>query len=424
MEPDIVESSGVSLVAHTDLNGRPPFKMGLQMAEGRMYMYLAHFWFSGWTVLDVTDPHRPDVVTFVEGPSDTSTKNIQISDGLMIASLERPSEGYGPIDDPMDPGKNEEGAYVFDVGTDPTDPDHLGHYETGGQGTHRNFYNGGEYAYMMAWPEDFEGGMLTVVDVSDPSDPVEAARWWWDGQHPDDDADPDQFFYGHGPAYVQGDRAFVSYGRVGPVVLDVSDPTEPELVTHLAMGDGFGSFLGVHSFVPLPDSDLAVASTEALNERSPLDGGEALNYTALVDVSDERPFDYPAGTEAAGPKYVSTVPRPTPENHLPYDNYYEKDGRFGPHNLHHHRNDPLRYRSNDLLIMTWFNAGLRIFDISDPLAPTEVGYCVPADPKTRIGPRPETGLVTHFEDVVVDHRGYIYCSDTNNGLFVFESALL
>lgn len=428
MPGEPVEAAGVSLVTHSDLDGRPGFKMGLQEADGRLYMYLGHFWHSGWTVVDVTDPHDLEVVRFVEGPDNTVMKNIQVADGLMICGMEQPAEGWGPVGDLMDPTEPfAEGAYIFDVESDPTDPQLLGHYETGGSGTHRNFYNGGDYAYMIAWPEEFEKGMLAVVDVSDPTDPVEVGQWWWPGQHPDDDVPAEYTFYGHGPAYVRGDRAFLAYGRVGPVVLDVSDPTDPTTVSRLAMGDGLGSWLGTHSFIPLPDTDLAAVTTEAIREVSPFEGGEGLNYTALVDISDVSPPGFGtdrSAQEAVGPKFLSTMPIPRPGPESPYDNYYEKPGRFGPHNLHHSRDEPLRYQSNEYLVMTWFNAGLRIFDISDPLLPTEAAHYVPQDPEEMVGTRPVTGPVTHFEDVVVDHRGYIYCTDTNNGLFVFESDVL
>jgi hypothetical protein len=80
-------------------------------------------------------------------------------------------------------------------------------------------------------------------------------------------------------------------------------------------------------------------------------------------------------------------------------------------------------RLEGYLVACWFNAGLRIFDISDPLAPTEAAYYVPDDPPERIGPRPQTGVVAQFEDVVVDERGYIYCTDKNRGLFVLEPSL-
>lgn len=418
------EALGVSLVAQTNLGGRPGFKMALKEAEGRLYLYLAHLWHSGWSVVDVTDPSAPTLERFVEGPANTVTKNIQVADGLMIVGLEHPGEGDGTVDDPKDPAEPaEEGAYVFDVASDPTDPGLLGHYETGGTGTHRNFYAGGDYAYIAARLDEYEKRILTVVDVSDPSSPEEVGRWWAPGQAPDEEG-PVEDFYCHGPAYVRKDRAYLSYGRYGPVVLDVSDPTEPTEISRLAMGEGLGSRLGTHSFIPLPGSDLAALTTEAIMEQSPLAGGEPLNYIALVDISDERPFEFDDDGKPIGLKFLSTMPLPSPEAGTPYGNYYEKSGRFGPHNLHHHRDDPLRYRSSDRLVTTWFNAGLRIFDVSDPLDPTECAYYVPEDPETRIGARPESGLVTHFEDVVVDHRGYIYCTDANNGLFILESRAL
>ncbi|MGM0590457.1 MAG: LVIVD repeat-containing protein, partial [Halobacteriota archaeon] len=376
-----VEKHNVSQVGHTDLDGRPAFKMALKEVDDRLLLYTANFHHSGWTIADVTDPSDPAVVNQIEGPDNTMTKNIQVADGLMITGLEQPLAGHGTVESTMDPTESyEEGAYIWDVETDPENPELLGHYETGGSGTHRNFYNGGDYAYMCAWRPEFEKSILTVVDVSDPTDPAEVGRWWWPGQGPDDDVEPDQTFYFHGPAYVEGDRAYLSYGRVGPVVLDVSDPTDPEFVTRLGMGDGLGSWLGTHSFIPLPESDIAVVTTESIREVSPLENGEPLNYTALVDIADERAFGFDENKEPTGMKFLSMTPQPRPEEGLPYANYFEKKGRFGPHNLHHHRDDPLRYQSDDVLVMTWFNAGLRIYDISDPLAPTEAGYYVPEDP--------------------------------------------
>lgn len=423
MQPDTAESRAVSLVGFHDLEGRPPFKIAIREADGRRYLYLAHFFYSGWSIVDVTDPSAPTLEAHVEGPPNTTTKNIQVADDLLLTSLERPAPGYGPVDDPMDPDEpHEEGAYVWDV-SDPTEPERLAHYETGGTGTHRNFHVGGDYAYMAAWPAEYEGAILTVLDLSDPARPEEVGRWWWPGQAPDED-EPTEPFYFHGPAYVRGDRAYLSYGRVGAVTLDVSDPTDPEYVTHLPLSRGLGSGLGVHSFVPVPDTDLAVVNTEAIAESSPTKDGEPLNVTFLVDVSDEREPGFQPGEGAVGPKVVSSVPMPTPSEAVPYGTYYEKGGRFGPHNQHHPGESGPRLVTDDWLFMTYFNAGLRVFDVSDPLAPVERGYYVPDDPDRRAGSRPSSALVSHFEDVVVGDRGYVYCSDANHGLFVLETDLL
>ena len=70
--------------------------------------------------------------------------------------------------------------------------------------------------------------------------------------------------------------------------------------------------------------------------------------------------------------------------------------------------------------MTYFTAGLRIFDISDSLFPVEVGYFVPPPPARRRGPLPSK-LVAQSEDVLVDARGYIYISDKNHGIYILRA---
>lgn len=420
------EQQNVSLAAYHDLKGRPGFKMAFQRVDDAWYLYLAHFWHGGWSILDVTDPTDPELVNYIEGPDNTLTLQVQVAEGKMITSLEQPREGWGTVHGPpMDPSDPyEEGAYIWDVETDPTEPELLGRYRTGGEGTHRNFYTGGKYAYMAAVPEEYHGRLLAVVDVSDPTDPTEVAKWWWPGQGPNDEEEPTETYYFHGPAYVEDDRAYLAYGRVGATILDVSDPTDPSLRSRIDFGD-LGSWLGTHSAIPVPDSDLVVVNSEAINEGSPRgESGEPLNYVFLVDASDDGPVRF-SGQTHEGPRIISSLPVPTPSDDARYDTYHEQPGRFGPHNQHHHRGESTRAKLTEHTVMTYFNAGLRIFDISDPLVPAEVGYYVPEDPDERVArTRPSSGLVSQLEDVVVDSRGYIYCTDPQQGLFVLESDLI
>ncbi|MGY2093012.1 hypothetical protein [Nocardia gipuzkoensis] len=67
-----------------------------------------------------------------------------------------------------------------------------------------------------------------------------------------------------------------------------------------------------------------------------------------------------------------------------------------------------------------FNAGLRIYDISILRSPHEVGYFLPPEPVKRYGPLSAGRLVLQTEDVVVDHRGYIYIGDKNQGMWILR----
>ncbi len=74
----------------------------------------------------------------------------------------------------------------------------------------------------------------------------------------------------------------------------------------------------------------------------------------------------------------------------------------------------------NLFYMTWFNAGLRVYDVSDVNVPKEIGYFIPPKPSKRFGPMPEDDLVVQTEDVLVDRRGYIYITDKNMGIYILK----
>lgn len=395
--PRTLECEGLELIGYHDLGGEPGFKLALAERSGRWYLYLAHLWHPGWSVLDVTDPTRPEQVQRIPGPDNTASVQIQVADDLLITGLEQIPQGWGT----EDTASFEEGAYLWDLAEDPTRPRRRGHWRTGATGTHRNFYAGGRYAYMAAAKLGYHGLGLSIVDVSNPDEPREVSFWAWPTQR--DNGQGDDRAYFHGPAYVRGDRAYLSYGSVGLVVLDVADPTAPRLISTMDFGP-LGNWLGCHSAVPVNGEDLLVVNSEAMAEGA----GEALGYGFLVDISDE-----------TAPRVISALPLPHPSPGLPYGNYYDKGGRFGPHNQHQFQDNPVHLRLRDHVLLTYFNAGLRLYDITDRRQPREIGWYVPEDPTVRRGALPTT-LVTQFEDVIVDARGNIYCTDKNHGLFVLH----
>jgi hypothetical protein len=396
------EAWNVEPVGYHDLEQRPAFKIALHVVNDRWLLYLSHFWHSGWSVVDVTDPTQPEYLRFVPGPPDTFTLQVQAAEGLMIGGMEQifPHSGWGG-----DPNKPfEEGVLIFDIATDPTNPQLLSHWKTGGIGTHRNFYNGGRYVHLSAAAPGFSGNLYRILDVADPRNPKEVGRWalaeQWEaaGQQP---KTPNTFL--HGPAYVEGDRAYISYSAAGLVILDVSDLTTPWLVSHLPLYPPFSRRFACHTAVPLPRRQLVVVNSEMVDYECI----GPFNFTGMVDVSNERE-----------PRLISIFPLPIPSEGQPFTSYCDKAGWFGPHNQSHPQGNPYVEQRDDRVYLTYFNAGLRIYDTSDARQPREIAYFVPQDPEERLGSLPLGDLVVQTEDVVVDTRGFIYLTDKNLGLQV------
>ncbi len=394
-------SENFDLIGYAPLEDRPAFKMAVHRAGDRWFLYCAHFWHSGLSVVEITDPTAPRFVKFIPGPPNTWTLQVQIADGIMITSMERIMDGWGG--DPN--GSFGDGFLIWKL-DDPENPQQVGHWKTGGKGTHRNYYDGGRYVHATALPEGYDGHIYVCVDIADPANPVEVSRWWRHGQWIAG-GEPGVPFGTllHGGAYIKGDRAYLPYSAGGFIILDVSDVKNPRMVSDLPFSPPFQAFIAGHTAVPLQKKPLVVVNSEAIAEQ----GDEPLGFTGIVDVSDE-----------TKPRLISLFPQPLPPPGADFKNFYERPGRFGPHNQHQPQYQDVLYQGEDLIFLTYFNAGLRVYDISDPRTPREVGYFLPADPTTRLGPLPATGLVTQSEDVVVDARGNVFVSDKNRGVCVLR----
>jgi hypothetical protein len=392
-------------VAYHDLDGRPGFKMAIQQAGDRWYMYIGHFWHRGWTILDITRPSFPELVKFIPGPANTWTLQVQVADGKMLTGLERIGDGlvtrahlWGhdaavPFD---------EGVLLWDV-KDPVNPRQLGSFKTGGYGTHRNFYAGGPYAFLAANMEGFRGNIFVVVDLRDPARLKEVSRWWVKGQWEAGGETSDRFYQLHGPPYVVGERAYLPYGRAGFILLDISDIAHPRQISRIDIGD-FGSVVGAHTYMPILSRKLAIATTESIleEERDPL------NLALVVDIRDEEK-----------PKPIAQFPVPIPPDEVGVRDFHDLGGKFGPHNIHMPHHQACLAEVDDLITICYESGGLWIYDVSAPGVPKPVAYFIPAAPMTKRGLLPNK-LETQTEDVIIDSRGYIYITDKNHGLFVLR----
>ncbi len=397
MIPSGYYAQNVEVLGYHDLEGRPAFKLAMQEVNGRWYLYLAHLWHRGWSVLDVTDPTTPQLVTYIPGPENTWTIQIQVAEGKMITALERIAPGWGGVDGQA----FAEGFFIFDV-SEPTKPRRIGHFQTGSTGTHRNFYGGGNFIHAAAGAPGMAGKIYRIVDIADPAKPREVGQFSLPEQA-SGAATSGLKFSLHGPAHIEGTRAYLPYGDGGAIILDISELSRPRMVSQLAFR-GITATQGIHTFLPLPRRRIALVNDEAIREN----GDENLNMAGVVDISNESQL-----------RLISLFPLPEPPAETGLNNFYEKGGRFGPHNQHHPNHQACLEERDDMAYLTYFNAGLRIYDIRDPRAPKEIAYFIPPDPKTRIGTKPSQ-LVAQTEDVLVDRRGCVYISDKNQGIYILK----
>jgi len=397
--PQGFAASNFQVVGYSEIDGRPGFKMAIREVGGRWYMYMGHLWHRGWTIMDVTDPAKPQVLKFVPGPENTWSIQMDLHDNIMITGLEQVSRRWGG--DPSKP--HDEGFLIWDI-KDPVNPRKLGQWKTGGRGTHRNGYPGGRYVFAAAALPGYQDELLVIVDIQDPAKPVEVARWSAPGQHVASGEKPEDGMQVHGPPIVDGNRLYLDYGGAGMYILDISDIRKPTPIGHLDFTPPFDGGIPVHSILPIKSRNLVWVNSEAIAE----DCREGLGQASLVDISNEKQ-----------PRLLSIMPIPVPPPGAPYADFCAKGARFGPHNINHLQHLPDVEKQGALMYLTYFNAGLRVFDISNARLPKEVGYFIPPDPVKRYGPVPDK-LVEQTEDVLVDRRGYVYITNKNQGMWILR----
>jgi hypothetical protein len=393
----------MEVVGYSDLGGHPAFKMAINQVNGRWLMYLGSFWERGWMIVDVTDPAKPQYLKWIQGPDNTTTVQMDWAEGKMETPLARIPAGRDFVENKAFEG----GFYIWNL-TDPLNPVKLGHWKS--PGTHRNYYDGGRYVYATTLMDGFEGQILSIVDVGEPTTPKEVGRWWVPGQNVGAGEKPlAEKVSLHGPSIPIGNLLYLPYGAAGMVILDIKDVTKPQLVGQLDFSPPFHAGLTVHTVKPVPERGIAIVNSEAGMPQGMENGcHEAANETSIVDISDPKK-----------PWLISVFPRPLPPPGYPARDFCDR-GRFGPHNQNTLMQSKWVEKQGNIVYLTYFSAGLRLYDISDPRAPREIGYFIPPDPVKRYGPLPANALITQTEDVLVDTRGYIYITDRNQGMWILR----
>ncbi|MFJ5333239.1 LVIVD repeat-containing protein [Pectobacterium versatile] len=402
-------SRNMRLIGHSDQGGRPD---GVQVMVHRGYAYIGHMVSQGVSIVDVRDAKNPKPAGFIAAPPGTWNIHLQTHDDLLLvvnardlfadASFAEEKVYYTrSVADTISTKQQDKswsaGLRIFDIST-PDNPREISFLPLDGIGIHRIWYVGGRWAYVSALLDGYSDYIFLTIDLADPQRPEVAGRYWLPGMHTaggETASWPEGKRYALHHAIISGDTAYGSWRDGGLTLLDVSDRTNPQLISHRNWSPPFGG--GTHTALPLPDRDLLIVLDEAVLDNQ--EDGEK-----LIWVFDIR--------EPSNPVSIATFPQPKEAD------YVKKGAHFGPHNLHENR--PGSFISSSLIFATYQNAGVRAYDISNPYQPKETGALVPAAPDRMVDKRPGRPQIIQSCDVFVDANGIIYSTDYNAGLSIIE----
>ena len=452
---DESESFNMQLVGKHPLQGRSSYQPIPHKYGDRWILFVGHhageslntqtgeLEVNGMSVLDITDATKPELLSHVPPTSPASgTQHVQVCDGSSLPE--------GNPDKTYLLRTNGLLSYeLFDV-TDPAEPKFLSTIAETGHSSRPESSRGTRETHKFQWEcitgiAYFNGTpkgwrvtrLLQAFDLSNPNNPHHIRDFGLIGWEPGaQDAFPDYEISGLHQPFIMGNRMFLGYGSGNNGVLQIlntekflkgnpssGDPFEPTpenlLYPQIARLD-MPSYWGVHTAKPIYDipvpegsyherlgiKDLLIVVSEA--------GRDARRCQATPDVMFLIDI-----TEEATPFPISSFQVPAQSG-----DFCERGGRFGPHSVHdafHPKFD------KTLVILSYFNAGVRVVDIRDPFQPVEVGYFIPETTSNTvedcitINETEHCNRAIQTNNVNIDDRGFIYAVDrANTGLHIVE----
>ena len=375
--------SGFRWLGHVDFDGAGDC---MQIIQNGRHIYVGHMGYTGvgTSVIDVADPSSPRIVAQIPIPENTHSHKVQIAHDVMMVNHEQQLRAGEPYS---------AGLKFYDISV-PDQPEPIGWLPIDGQGVHRMWWIGDDLTYFSVRERGYQGRFLMAADVSQPDKPEIVARWWYPGQWIDGGETPT---WEPGPTVrahhviVNGDRAYGGWGDAGFMIFDISAVRDGkiDLVAQREWTEEIGGSSHTHTGLPLPSHHAVAVTDEALKDNC----AEAPKRARMFDISNERE-----------PRLIGMFPEPEGD-------FCAKGGRYGPHNFHENR--PGSFISEDLLFLTYFNAGLRVYDVSTPSDIREVAHFMPPDPPGQ--------QAIQLNDVYVAENGIVYVSDRlTGGVYILE----
>jgi len=456
-ENGVPQSKDMRLLGVHDLQGRSAYQPLVHAYGDRRILFVGHhigeamnpltgsIEQNGTSILDVTDPSAPEMLAHVPPsiPDISGVQHVQICNGSTLPNGD-PEKIYAL----RTPGLI--GWDLYDV-TDPASPRFIREIAATGFSSRPESARGDQETHKMQW--DCETGigylngtpegwrvtrLLMTYDLSNPEEPQHIRDFGLVGWEPDSEEPfpPPEIAGLHQPVVV-GNRMYLGYEAGGSGVLQILDrdkflngapgvedplaPTPQNFVYPQISRLDMPSYWGVHTAkpiydMPIPDyvDDRDLSTRDLLIIVSETSGGSTMRCQTVRDVmfivditEEEKPFPISTFQVAEEP-----------------GDYCHKGGRFGPHSMHDEFHPGF---DKTLVLLSYFNAGIRAVDIRNPFDPVEAAYYVPEPNENGIELCVEVQGVEHCDKVIstnnvnIDDRGYIYAVDrAHNGLHIVE----
>ena len=400
LEELTLESRNVRLIGANNINQRGKLGEGiaLQKTGNRKICYLAHeSGPTGFTVMDVTNPRDPGIIAEVPTEHDRVRLNsLSLSGDILVTARQTVEFGGKPA-----------GVAVYDV-SKPESPREISFFDTSGpysRGCHFVWFVDGRYMHLSTGMPDFKPSNMkddqfyVIVDMANPEKPSEVGRWWVPGmkdgeqplpRHPILDAG--HRMHNSNVLPSRPDRAYTGFLDSGMYILDISDLQKPRPLGHWNPAPPYMGF--THTVSPILDRGIAIVSEESTRPQA----GDWPKLTWILNISVEE-----------NPVPIGTVPLPDPETHK------DRGGRFGSHNIYEDHEQPTSAVLKNTTVGAFFNGGIRIYDLRNPLRAEEIGYFIPK------GPANSPFAAAQMNDLFVDEAGLIYGMERmSGGLYILE----
>lgn len=458
VENGMPQALNMRLVGRHDLQARSAYQPVIHAYDDRRILFVGHhagesmnpltgsIEVNGLSILDVTDPGVPEMLSHVPPSADeaSGTQHVQVCDGSTLPDGD-PDKVY------VVRTNGQLGWDLFDV-TDPASPEFISDIAETGYSSRPESARGNRETHKMQW--DCETGigyfngtaegwrvtrLLMAFDLSNPEEPKHIRDFGLVGWQPDAEGPypPPNIAGLHQPVIV-GNRMYLGYESGGNGVLQILDrdkflngdpqaeddpfaPTPENLLYPQISRLDMPGYWGVHTAKPVyelavPDyndnrdhriRDFLIVVSEA-GGGSSMRCQETRDVMFLVDITQEdKPF--PVST-------YQTSEEP--------GDFCNKGGRFGPHSVHDAFHSGF---DKTMAVLSYFNAGIRAVDIRNPFEPVEAAYFIPEPNENTIDSCVQIGDVEHCDRVIstnnvnIDDRGYIYAVDRRHtGLHIVE----